>query len=84
MAVDYLNPSMLEAVEVPELDLPMVIDAAHVKLEQLFLESSGSDRVQQIIGAALNYFETRRGPLTEERRKRAALLGAEQVSKESP
>ena len=74
MAVDYLGSSMLNALTLSDVDLPAVIDAAHVGLERLFGDASGRGRPQEIIGGAINYFETRLGPLTEQRRSRAASI----------
>jgi hypothetical protein len=71
VAIDYLNPSMLELIEERDFELATLIDAAHVQLERL-LEASPTERIREIIGGALNYFVERRGPLTAERRNRAA------------
>jgi hypothetical protein len=74
MAVDFLGPSLLKFIGEPDSDSAPLIDAAHVTLEQLHDEASGTERHARILGGALDYFENRRGALTDQRRKRAASI----------
>ncbi len=83
MAVDFLGSSLLAFIGEPDGDSHALIDAAHVNLEHLHNESSGNERHTQILRGALDYFEARQGPLTDQRRKRAAPLLADGIGNDA-
>jgi hypothetical protein len=71
-AVDYLGEGMAKFIDSPTVDLPPLVDAAHAAIEAMLREYAGDSKIEGKLHHLHDYFIARKGPLTDDRRKRAA------------
>ncbi|MGD9632730.1 MAG: hypothetical protein AB7G28_25110 [Pirellulales bacterium] len=70
IAVDYLGQGM-QKVLLDSLDMEL-IDAAQIGLERELHKQMGNPKIEKQLQSTIAYFESRIGPLTDERRRRAS------------
>jgi hypothetical protein len=71
LAIDYLGKDTVEALGVSPGELKQLIVAAHIQLDRLTQSFSGTTKIQAKYKGALDYFESRRGLLTDQDRLEA-------------
>jgi hypothetical protein len=72
-AVDYLGASMRVLISEAVDNLQALIDAAQVGLEQQLQKHQDCAKVRGQLTSAIEYFESREGPLDDNRRQHAAI-----------